>query len=114
MLAGVMLETYAKAVLVANYKNPLAPDLMTHDLLRIVTSAGYFPTEEERDFFAQMTEFIRWTGKYPAPRDPDGLDGVPGMLSPDDDIRRAEQIADKLEALYAQAPHPEAKIAFPR
>lgn len=107
MLAGMMVEAAAKAVLVSRSAHLSSRDLRRHDLVKIVKATGYVPAPVERDLLRRLTAFVRWAGRYPVPLKPDEMavnsaDGGRhlvggGVLG--SDLRGARQIADKLEAM---------------
>lgn len=112
MLAGMMLEAAAKAVLVARGTALTAKTFRNHDLLAIVSATGYLPTSDERHFLVRMSEFVRWAGRYPAPTKPERMGvktprgdlGMVGGSLLGADLRRARQIADRLEGLLPSTP----------
>jgi hypothetical protein len=77
MLAGLALEALAKGVLVADGRLTVyatsekldfkwgMPEHLTPEML---TSAGIELTDEEREMVIRLAMFVRWAGRYPAPK----------------------------------------------
>jgi hypothetical protein len=114
MLAGMMLEAAAKAVLTARgtaLKPDGTPISKDHDLVALADSIGLSSSGDDRFFLKRMSEFVRWAGRYPAPTKasrmavttPGGHLEIVGGSSIGDDLRRARQLADKMEALLPGA-----------
>jgi hypothetical protein len=107
MLAGMMLETLAKAVLVSRGGPLTSRSYRNHDLQVVVEAAGCSLSREERHFLKRMSEFVRWAGRYPAPTTPRGMavrkdDGeleMIGWSALGTDLSHARRIADRLENL---------------
>jgi hypothetical protein len=105
MLAGMMIECYAKAVLVDRQEYAKLPKLKTHNLKDAVVAAGYSPNERETAFLGRLSEFLRWAGRYPVPWKPEhmavgdenGNVNIVGGSSPGEDLVVARRIADALE-----------------
>jgi hypothetical protein len=114
MLAGMMLEATAKAVLTARgaaLKPDGTPRFKDHDLVALATSVGLRLSRVERFFLRRMSEFVRWAGRYPAPtkanrmaiRGPRGDLQIVGGSLLRADLCQARQLADKMEALLPAA-----------
>jgi hypothetical protein len=73
MLAGMMIETLAKAVLVERNQIVRISELKNHNLKELVVAAGYSPNPEEIVFLDRLSEFVRWAGRYPVPLKPTNL-----------------------------------------
>ena len=107
MLAGMMIEDLAKAVLVSRSKTLLSKALLSHDLGKIVSATGYSASSDEQDLLKRLSAFVRWAGRYPAPRKPtemtvetsDGGRQLVGGSLLGADLRGIRQIADKLEVM---------------
>jgi hypothetical protein len=110
MLAGMMLEAAAKAVLTergAALKPDGTPKFTNHDLVALAKGIGLPLSGDERFFLERMTEFIRWAGRYPAPRratgiairNPRGKLEIVGGSAVGGDLRQARRLADRIEAL---------------
>jgi hypothetical protein len=106
MLAGMMIECYAKAVLVERKKLKELSRLKNHNLREAVKIAGYSPTAEEAAFLGRLSEFVRWAGRYPVPWKPEhmaldderGNRNIVGASFLGSDLVMARSIADALES----------------
>lgn len=107
MLAGMMLEALAKAVLVSKGDPLTSRSYRNHDLVVLIEATGCSLTRDEQHFLNRTSEFVRWAGRYPAPITPRGMavrkeDGEAEMVGGSalgTDLSCARQIADRLEDL---------------
>ena len=67
MLAAMMIEALAKAVLVERGQTAVVEKLKNHNLRNAVVAAGYSPDPADTAFLNRLSEFLRWAGRYPTP-----------------------------------------------
>jgi hypothetical protein len=107
MLAGMMIETLAKAVLISRQQSGRIKAFTRHDLPKVVRAAGVELTAEENVFLGTLSEFVKWAGRYPvswttnamAVDDEHGHRNMVGGSQPHQDLQRVRALADKLECL---------------
>lgn len=105
MLAAMMIEALAKAVLVERKQTAVIGTLKDHNLRKAVVAAGYAPDPVEAALLNRLSEFLRWAGRYPVPWKPEhmaiddergGRNVIGGSLV-GADLMKARTIADALE-----------------
>ena len=106
MLAGMALETLAKAVIVrqcgAEWKGRFPRNLGTHAVARLLDRAGVALTADERELAERMTDLVTWFGKYPVPKNPGDMKfGVPARL---EDLEVFSRMYSRVAALLGPEP----------
>ena len=107
MLAGMMIETLAKAVLVERKQTALILKQKKHNLRAAVAATGYSPSQNEIALLDRLSEFLLWAGRYPVPWKPEymavndelGARNLVGGSTLGDDLVLARWLADGLENL---------------
>jgi hypothetical protein len=107
MLAGMMLEALAKAILIERGKSITDHSLQRHELVTIVAATGYSPNADDTDLLRRLSAFLRWAGRYPAPKKStemavetsDGGRHLAGGSVVGADLVAVRRLADELESL---------------
>lgn len=111
MLAAMMIEALAKAVLVERRQTDVIAKLKDHNLRKALFAAGYSPGPAEISFLDRLSEFLRWAGRYPVPWKPEhmavddeyGGRNIVGGSHLGADLVQARIIADALEGQLRSA-----------
>lgn len=107
MLAGMALETLAKAVIVrqcgAEWKGRFPRKILgTHAVAPLLDRAGVALTADERELAERMEDLVTWFGKYPVPKRPEDMKfGVPARL---EDLEVFSRIYSRVAALLGPEP----------
>ncbi len=74
MLAGMALETLAKAAIVrqrgATWKGCFPREMSNHAIPRLLDLAGVALSAEERELAERLEVLVKWFGRYPVPKKP--------------------------------------------
>jgi hypothetical protein len=106
MIAGMMIEVLAKAVLLSARKPIKTAAASRHNLAAIVRATGCGLSVADRALLTRLSGFVRWAGRYPAP-------WKAGEMAVDDehgnrnllggfcgaDVTGVRRLADRLEAM---------------
>lgn len=107
MLAGMMLEALAKAVLISRKQHQLLRKHTKHSLRRLIKAVGVGLNQAEAAHLDNLSHYLRWAGRYPVPLSSkeltvlaaDGSRNLVGGGDPGGELVQARSIADRLEHL---------------
>lgn len=104
MLAGMALETLAKAVIVqqrgAAWKGKFPDEMGNHAVAQLLEEAGVVLSADERELAQRLEVLVTWFGKYPVPKKPkDMVFGVPARI---EDLEVFSAIYSRVAALLTQ------------
>lgn len=72
MLIGLALENLLKGIL-CNDSQFLKKEKLNHDLVKYATKCGFSLNEDQKFMLKHLRKHIEWAGRYPIPKDIDGL-----------------------------------------